>query len=400
MHSSRFVLVLVLAIAALAFACGKKKSSDGAAPSRSAKTAAAPPPAQAAPASQIAITEGNIYFKSADGAVKTWGTNDGLSGDGTQDSHAKPIALADLAGAARLAVSPTAKVMCAAMKDGTVKCWGDGGAGELGTGKADKSPKPVVVDGVAGAVDVVAGNNHVCALLGDGTVTCWGANSMNQASTAADKIVKPTPVAGVTGVAQVAAGGDTTCALGKDGSVKCWGIECASQAENDCAKPYTIASLAGATYLAGCWQGLCAVGKDGGVSCWGSNNDYGQLGREDVRSTDGIVAVKGLTGVKQLAGGQSHYCALMTDATVRCWGDNEYGQLGDDTAGKVKFRAAPAPVKGLAGVASLACADGTCCALGKGDALQCWGENVNAAVFGEANNSSTTIGAPVAIALQ
>ena len=85
----------------------------------------------------------------------------------------------------------------------------------------------------------------------------------------------------------------------------------------------------------------CARLNDGTVRCWGDNFD-GQLG--DGGSTDRLtpVAVSGLANATALVAGHFHTCALLTDGTVRCWGDNWYGQLGD---GSSTWRLTPVAVR-------------------------------------------------------
>jgi alpha-tubulin suppressor-like RCC1 family protein len=74
----------------------------------------------------------------------------------------------------------------------------------------------------------------------------------------------------------------------------------------------------------------CANIGTGAVRCWG-RNEYGQLG--DGSTTDRLspVDVSGLLNVEQLSAGNRHTCALIADHTLRCWGANEAGQLGNGT---------------------------------------------------------------------
>ena len=55
----------------------------------------------------------------------------------------------------------------------------------------------------------------------------------------------------------------------------------------------------------------------------------------------------GLTGAVQVAAGHYHGMALLGDGTVRAWGANTYGQLGDGTTSR---RTSPVTVPGLSGV--------------------------------------------------
>lgn len=107
---------------------------------------------------------------------------------------------------------------CALLPEGTVKCWGDNGDGELGVGFCPAaSSVPLTVSGLAGVKAISAGILHACALLTDGTVKCWGdVPSTGSAFT-------PNTVPGLTGVAAIAAGNDVDCALLANGTIRCWG---------------------------------------------------------------------------------------------------------------------------------------------------------------------------------
>ena len=82
----------------------------------------------------------------------------------------------------------------------------------------------------------------------------------------------------------------------------------------------------------------CGATQAGHVSCWG-NNQYGQLGNGTsgngepypVRVKGGAQGGKWLTGVTQLAAGGDHMCALTDDGSLFCWGSNDRGQLGTDS---------------------------------------------------------------------
>lgn len=120
----------------------------------------------------------------------------------------------------------------------------------------------------------------------------------------------------------------------------------------------------------------CARLADGSVQCWGDNRG-GQLGIGTMSDQPTLerVTVRGLSGSTRLVLGANHACVLMADQTVRCWGSNTYGQLGDGTT---QNRGSVAPVAGLSGAVSIAAGgDVTCAILGDGSA-RCWGQITDA----------------------
>ncbi|MDO8418337.1 MAG: Ig-like domain-containing protein [Agitococcus sp.] len=126
----------------------------------------------------------------------------------------------------------------------------------------------------------------------------------------------------------------------------------------------------------------CAVIPSGTVKCWGGS-DFGQLGDNDevmAALTDSSkkfksapVTVANLNGIKQVAVGYNHACAISQTGSVSCWGDNSRGQIGDGTT---TLRPQATPVVGLsAKVTQLALTYQSSCALLETGAVQCWGGN-------------------------
>jgi hypothetical protein len=138
-----------------------------------------------------------------------------------------------------------------------------------------------------------------------------------------------------SGVVALAAGDDHTCALMASGGAKCWGSNDAGQLGDGTATtrltPVEVSSLASAvTTLAAGAIHTCAV-TAGGAMCWG-DNDYGQLGNGTTISRSTPVDVSGLaSGVAALAAGGFHTCAETSGGGVKCWGANQFGQVGDGT---------------------------------------------------------------------
>jgi hypothetical protein len=126
----------------------------------------------------------------------------------------------------------------------------------------------------------------------------------------------------------------------------------------------------------------CAVLSYGGVECWG-DNQYGQLGDGTTTDRSTPVAVQGLQNVVSVNGGQFHTCALLADHTVWCWGRNNNGQLGDGTT---QTRTTPVRVAGLSSVEAITAGRLHTCALLADHTVWCWGDNA----YGELGDNSTT----------
>jgi alpha-tubulin suppressor-like RCC1 family protein len=158
-------------------------------------------------------------------------------------------------------------------------------------------------------MEISLGDLHSCALDSHGSVVCWGDNRVGQLGTGS--IVGPDDCSDPNLVHPA------------------------------CAKtPVAVSSLTGVSYITAGNAHTCALLVDGTVKCWGANN-YGQLG---IGTTTGPatcymgeacsptpVSVPNLAGVIAISAGASHTCAVLSDGSVRCWGWNIYGQLGDGT---------------------------------------------------------------------
>lgn len=321
----------------------------------------------------------------ANGAVRCWGDNgSGELGVGSIVTRTVPTQVVGL-GSGMQAVAAKGDFTCALTSAGAVRCWGDNSHGQLGDGTTVRRTAPVPVAGLGGAVQAIApGDTHACALTTAGAVLCWGNNSHGQLGdgTTTQRLA-PVAVAGLnTGVRALASGGNHTCAVTTAGAVFCWGENIAGQLGDGTTlqrnTPVQVSGISsGAQSISLGYYHSCALSTAGAVSCWG----YAAVGSVGDGSTGDDsqhrltpVPVTGLgSGVRAIAAGYEHTCALTTAGAVQCWGWNTGGQLGDGTK---TVRLAPVPVAGLSsGVQAIAGGVYHTCALLTAGSVYCWGAN-------------------------
>jgi alpha-tubulin suppressor-like RCC1 family protein len=276
-------------------------------------------------------------------------------------------------------VSAGGYATCALESGGTVKCWGRNTHGQLGISDTSAHPLPQPITQLSNAVvQLSAGSLHTCALMNDARVKCWGRDNVGQLGNGATSGEQWTAQSVVTlnAVWQLVSGSDFNCAQRYDGTALCWGNNYSGQsgtgyADTALQQPYQVYALSNASQLAAGGSHACAL-TGSGVYCWG-NNTYGQLG---LGNTDGhgqpqrVTALAGVT-VTRIAAGGNHTCAIDDAAVVRCWGANDYGQLGlDNTANQWS----PQVVPGLAGATQLALGTRHTCARTSAGVL-CTGSN-------------------------
>jgi len=271
-----------------------------------------------------------------------------------------------------------------------VQCTGRNQFGQLGDGSWADFSVLVPVSGITTATRVTAGDEFACALLSNGTAKCWGLGESGQRGDGSFGTFALTPVAvnGLTGAVGLSGGYGHTCALLSNGTMRCWGENREGQLGNGTtaipgtAQPVIVSGISGATaFTTGAYH-TCALLGDGTVRCWGRNSQ-GQLGNGTYTNSSTPVAVTGLTGVTAISGGGTQTCAVVSDGTVRCWGENEFGQLGNGTTAPATT---PVPVVGVSGVIDVSAGwRHTCALLGNGT-IQCWGQNQ----FGQLGNGTTT----------
>ena len=390
--------------------------------------------------SSYAISAGNSHACALliGGLVKCWGSNTvGELGNGTTVAYGtgggQTVTNASLVslggglnaiqvGAGKHSLGDSYATSCALLSNGKVTCWGYNGYGQLGLGSSADQQTPSTLNpidlgsGVI-ATQIAVGGSHVCALSTTGAIKCWGKGNLgaiasgNTASLGmypSDMGSNLLPVdlgSGAVAVS-VVAGADHSCAILDDGVVKCWGSNAYGQlglgdlvnrgdgtgAMGNGLPAVSLGTGKTAVRLAAGSFHTCAILNDGSVKCWGLNSS-GQLGiNSNVTTVGATTGTMGgaLASVQLGAGrmaidialGNSHSCALLDDHTVKCWGNNSYGQLGinsvnplgDGTYGITNGTAAINLGTGNLAY-GIAAGEYFNCAISNSNYVTCWGKN-------------------------
>lgn len=332
------------------------------------------------------------------GELQCWGERYGAGDD--EDGSDRPRVVAGL----RASAVTVGEGYACAVQRGRVWCWG---RPPLPAGVA-YSTTPISVPGVAGVVEVAAGDRHMCARTVDGRVLCWGEGRAGQRGDGVLDLPPPRwpgrhpppfrdpakrgPVAvpGLRDVVRVAAGSDFSCALRRGGELQCWGEDRDGQLGDGGsevqARPVAVAIGPVADLSLGSAH-ACAALRDGTAWCWG----YNEAGQADngaaLRRRGPYLAFE--TDAKKapltaLAAGGGHACAV-AGGRVACLGDNSFGQLGDGGWTTAKR---PVFVASLTDAVEVVAGARHSCARRVGGEVQCWGDDT----FGQLGQAGEPVG--------
>ena len=236
-------------------------------------------------------------------------STDDLGDEPGEMSALRPVYLG--AGKTAIAVSVGFSHSCAILNDHTLKCWGMGADGRLGYDSTDNKGDDPGEMGLLGtvflgpgksALAVSAGAFHTCTVLNDHSVKCWGFNAFGQL------------------------GQDSTESLGDD--------------SGEMADLKAINLGASALAVAAGTSHTCALLQAHTVKCWG-NGLNGRLGYDAVDSLGDAPGEMALLLTVDLGAGKtamsisvgdSHSCVVLSNGKAKCWGGNQYGQLGQDSS--------------------------------------------------------------------
>ena len=333
---------------------------------------------------------------------------------------------------------------CALLEGGDLRCWGVGERQALGYGSTEdvltgeRRLKVAREDGY-GVTQVALGGDHTCALLQnpatrDSRVRCWGNNNDGQlgigratpnelsAGDAAEvQLLSPQERETGVGVIQIVASRHHNCTLlerqDANTAVRCWGAganarlgygnidditgdipvyEAGNVEVVDGADVDSDGSSIKVIQLTAGFDHTCALLDNGAVRCWGDNYQ-GQLGYEKTRVKQWVGGQDGRSPasvgdvtlgepVKQIDAGTHYTCALLERGAVRCWGNNDFGQIADSSVHKDVTILTPEELKQGLQVTQVSAGGWHACSLLSDGGVRCWGAGA-----ADVGNTSLTV---------
>jgi alpha-tubulin suppressor-like RCC1 family protein len=308
------------------------------------------------------------------GGAWCWGHNDNgqLGVAASVPSSARPMRVAT--NAFFHSVSAGTHHACAVTLGDEVRCWGYNVDGQVGGDPSPMVRAPRTVTGLGPARAVIAGHRSTCSIaLVGGEAWCWGYGDPGSLGLTGDgpaeNVTSPALVTDVSGPwASLSVTSWRSCGVTLTGAISCNGSQgmgfYTGFAEGIAWRSLVPNSPAFALDLV-----VCGVTAASEIRCWG-RNDFGQLGTGTIGLDAGVPSVvQGLQGYEAV-GLVSEYACGLRAGVVLCWGKGAGGQLG---TGDLENRAAPTPVASDRHFTRLAVAGFHACALSGDGEAWCWG---------------------------
>ena len=320
-----------------------------------------------------AVTAGDDHTCAiAGGQLRCWGANiSGALGTGNLlgADTPTPITLAN-----PVEISAGTDFTCATVMGGQLYCWGANWAEQLGAVGGDQhvpTPSPITTMGTS----LASGRLHTC--VRDGTqVRCFGFNDNGQLGNGS--VTGTTSAPAIANVTSVDAGYKTSCAISSTNGLMCWGANDRGQIGDGTltrrtAPTATAAAVVSPKFVAA-GEHTCAIDNANALWCWGDNGG-GQVGKGDYTDSEpSPVRITAMPDAKAVAIGVFHTCAIALDGEVYCWGSNEKGQLGMPST-TVFNSATPVHVVGAGPAQSITAGVAYTCVVTTSGTLRCWGDN-------------------------
>ncbi len=291
------------------------------------------------------------------------------------DSNVRSLAMANEGGCIIVGASTV-------LGYGGLTCWGRNDYGILGLDPVvTPYSSPRLISNDVGYSQVATGIDFACAMTNTGALRCLGAGYDGQMGNSTHVATNTSLITTYSsGVTTVAAGGGTACVIKTTGHVECWGRDNRGQAGNGGSAvsyvdyPHDV-GLVNIVDIAVGYRHACALDSSNLVYCWGDNS-YGELGFgfQDTSVHVSPVFASSLTGAVSLSAGQSYgMCIITTTGSMKCVGENDYGQIGSGSVSA--YQATPTQVSGFSsGVLSAGVGAYNGCGFRNGHGY-CWGDN-------------------------
>jgi alpha-tubulin suppressor-like RCC1 family protein len=343
---------------------------------------------------------------TTDDRAYCWGDNrGGQLGDGTFARRLRPVAV--VGGLRFRQVSAGSDDTCGTTTDNRLYCWGYDFSGEFGQDgccSTGLNPTPIPLPGTLAWRDVSlptsalnTSGEHTCAITLDKLAYCWGDNAFGDLGIGpflgGGDVQSPNQVVGGHHFQQVTTGINHTCGITLTNQAFCWGFNFSGELgigsrdllEHNMPLRVKDGGLlfrqvsAGGDYYIDPVENFntnrgytCALTTEDTAYCWGDNK-FGQLGDNGTHDLTVPHPVAGSHHFGQISAGPLHACAITTQNKAYCWGRNKFGDLGDGTDA---FRQRhPVPVVGGLQFSSVSAGDLHTCALTPNGAAYCWGNN-------------------------
>ncbi|MBU1535443.1 hypothetical protein KKF84_08980 [Myxococcota bacterium] len=224
---------------------------------------------------------------------------------------------------------------CAVTTSNDAYCWGLNADEQVGDGSVSNRNRPTLVIGGHSFRRIAAGDKHTCGVTTDGDAYCWGSNTYGQlGDNTTTNSATPTLVYGLLDFEEIVTGGYHSCGLTTTGSVYCWGRNASGQlgdnTTTDISAPVLVSggqsfrSITAGSYY------TCGITTAYAARCWGLNSS-GELGDGTTTNKHVPTAVTGVTSFIQISAGYNSTCGMNTAGNAYCWGSNVFGKLGDDS---------------------------------------------------------------------
>jgi alpha-tubulin suppressor-like RCC1 family protein len=295
---------------------------------------------------------------------------------------------------------------CGLTSNGQVYCWGDGSVGQLGSGTAESSLRPVAVEGGLRFNSINVGWDHTCGITSEGEAYCWGRGRYGRLGNgSAENQLVPTAVTGGLSFTSVNPGLLHTCGITTEGDAYCWGRGADGRLGYDSIEsslvPVQVAGDLKWGSINAASATTCGIDTGGNAYCWGSG-DFGNLlgqGEDDRggKQVPGAVAGGFTFAPESISVGTDHTCALTPDGEAVCWGRGRYGKLGigsSESLGVIENLRIPREVIGGISFSMITTGVFQTCGIDTDGKAYCWGRNSS----GQLGDGTTTMRTePVAV---